>query len=157
MKNQNLKGNLFTRQTLTPSEASISKTIEGFLNVRKTILTLPYPPSANNLFATYRGRRILSVRGIAYKKEVLAICFTNRVKPFLGDVAIEINAYRPRKVGDLDNLQKIIFDSLKGSAFIDDKQIVKIIAQRFDNKNNPRVEIQISEIFQKLESEFVRG
>lgn len=116
-------------------------------------LTLPFPPSLNTIYATYRGRRILSARGREYKADVLALCFANRVKPIAGDIAIEIKAYRPRKIGDLDNLQKIIFDSLKGSAFFDDKQIVRIVAERFDDKSNPRVEIEISKV---LESEFRR-
>lgn len=35
MRNNNLKGGLFTKKALTPSEANISKTIEGFLNAKK--------------------------------------------------------------------------------------------------------------------------
>lgn len=109
-------------------------------------LTLPYPPSLNNLYATVRGHRILSKRGRDYEEDVLNACFHARVKPFTKDVSISFKAYRPRKIGDLDNLSKIIFDSLKGSAFLDDKQIVEIHAYRRDDKVNPRVEIEIREI-----------
>jgi crossover junction endodeoxyribonuclease RusA len=108
--------------------------------------TLPYPPTVNLLYAEYRGRRILSAKGKQYKNDVLAICYLNRIKPLSGDLSLTMTVYRPRKIGDLDNTQKAIFDSLKGSAFEDDKQIIEIHAYRKDDKANPRVEIEIREI-----------
>lgn len=109
-------------------------------------LVLPYPPSLNHLYATYRGNRILSVRGKEFKNEVLALCLQKRLRPVDGDVMVTFTAYRPKKQGDLDNLIKIIQDSLKGSAWHDDKQVVEIHAYRRDDKLNPRVEIEISEV-----------
>ena len=115
---------------------------------QKTIrLTLPFPPSLNNLYNTNRfGQRQLSIRGKAYKSEVLNLCFAFKVKPLSGDLKLNLTAFRPRKIGDLDNLLKAVQDSLKGSAFEDDKQIIEIHAFRFDDKLNPRVEIEIREI-----------
>ncbi len=108
-------------------------------------LTLPYPPSVNHLFASFNGRRILSKRGRDYKAEVLALCFANKIQPLKGNIKVEYRAFRPRKTGDLDNLNKSILDSLKGSAFFDDKQIIEIHAFRFEDAKNPRVEIEILE------------
>jgi Holliday junction resolvase RusA-like endonuclease len=76
----------------------------------------------------------------------LAICYLNKTKPIKGDVAITFRAYRPRRIGDLDNLQKIVYDALKGSCFDDDKQIVETHNYRYDDKANPRLEIEIKEI-----------
>lgn len=109
-------------------------------------LVLPYPPSLNHLYATYRGNRILSERGKGFKKDVLALCLQGRLKPLDGDVRVTFTAYRPKKQGDLDNVIKIIQDSLKGSAWHDDKQVVEIHAYRKDDKDNPRVEIEIQEV-----------
>jgi len=111
-----------------------------------TSLILPYPPTLNKLYATFNGRRMLSKNGKAFKANVLSLCMLKRIKPLEGNIAITFTAYRPRKIGDLDNLNKIIFDSLKGSAFYDDKQIVEMHTYRRDDKDNPRVEIEIRNV-----------
>lgn len=71
------------------------------------------------------------------------VCQIAGVKPFIGDVAVSIQVYRPRRVGDLDGTFKAAFDALKGHAFNDDKQIVEIHATRHEDKFNPRIEIEI--------------
>jgi Holliday junction resolvase RusA-like endonuclease len=109
-------------------------------------ITLPYPPTTNNLYFTRNGKRFLSNEGRDYKANVLAICFAERVKPLSGELVLTANVYRPRKTGDLDNCLKIIQDSLKGSCFEDDRQIVEIHAFRFDDKEKPRVEVLIEKV-----------
>jgi crossover junction endodeoxyribonuclease RusA len=109
-------------------------------------ITLDYPPSLNQMYRVVNGRFLISAVGRGYKKIVEAVCIANRLKPLDGELKVEINAYRPRKSGDLDNLFKVMLDSLKGSAFHDDKQIVEIHAKRFDDKDNPRVEITVQEL-----------
>lgn len=108
-------------------------------------ITLPYPPQANHLYTVARGRKILSTKGRQYKDDVAKTCLIARIKPIEGNVSVSFTAYRPRRTGDLDNLQKGLFDSLKGFAWIDDKQIIEIHAYRRDDKNNPRVEVEIVE------------
>lgn len=112
-------------------------------------LTLPYPPAVNNLYFTMQTRerkiiRILTPRGKNFKNEVKKICQVERVTPFMGDVKVDLRVYRPRRIGDLDGTFKIIFDSMKGYAFNDDKQIAEITARRFEDKDDPRVEVEIS-------------
>lgn len=116
-------------------------------------LTLPWPPPTNNLYytRTYRDAKTgkwRSIRGLTteaqdYKKAVFGACVEAQESPIIGDVGIIFHAYRPRKVGDLDGLFKVIFDALKGAAYLDDGQITKIDAERFEDKKNPRVEIEI--------------
>ena len=46
---------------------------------------------------------------------------------------------------DLDNLAKIILDSLNGIAFDDDKQVVKLEVEKYYS-DRPRAEIWLTEI-----------
>lgn len=83
-------------------------------------LTLPYPPSLNNLYLTIRGGRVLSPEGRSYKKHVAVLA--RGVTKTLEPVAITIDVYRPRKAGDLDNSLKVVLDSFTGIAYSDDWQ-----------------------------------
>lgn len=111
-------------------------------------LTLPFPPYTNNLYFSKmvknRVIRIPTSQATNFKKQVAKICRFECVQPFVGEVAVSINVYRPRRVGDLDGTFKALFDGLKGWAFEDDKQIVEIHAVRYEDKVNPRVEIEIT-------------
>jgi len=107
-------------------------------------ITLPYPPQANHLYTIARGRKILSTKGRQYKDDVSKVCMIERVKPADGELSVTFIAYRPRKAGDLDNLIKIVLDSVKGFLWHDDKQVVEIHAYRQDDKQRPRIELQVS-------------
>lgn len=52
---------------------------------------------------------------------------------------------RPTKKPDLDNVAKIVLDSLNKVAFDDDSQIVKLEIEKFYSEN-PRVELQLEVI-----------
>lgn len=110
-------------------------------------MTLPYPPALNNLYLTVmmKGRpvRVPSPRAKAYKKDVQKIATPVFRQLILGEVGITFRLYRPRRVGDLDGYFKAIFDALTGIAWVDDGQITKIDAERFEDKIDPRVEIEI--------------
>lgn len=58
---------------------------------------------------------------------------------------MESNDIRPTTKPDIDNVIKIIGDALNGVAYVDDKQIVMVYAQKFYS-TIPRVEIEIGEI-----------
>jgi Holliday junction resolvase RusA-like endonuclease len=92
-----------------------------------------------------KGRpvRVPSKEAKDFKKAVVEICRRFEVKPFIGEVAVSLKVFRPRRVGDIDNTFKATFDALKGFAYNDDGQIAELTASRFEDKNNPRVEIQI--------------
>jgi Holliday junction resolvase RusA-like endonuclease len=60
-----------------------------------------------------------------------------------GEVALLITVFRPRKTGDLDNHLKVLLDSLNGVAYKDDKQVAEIFISRFEDKENPRVEVRV--------------
>jgi crossover junction endodeoxyribonuclease RusA len=106
-------------------------------------LTLPYPPSANSLTAVVRGRRVKTREHRRYALVVARAASDVGVEVLQGPVVLRMDVYRPRKQGDLSNTIKAIEDALTGLAYCDDSQIVKIIARRFDDKLDPRVEVEV--------------
>lgn len=107
---------------------------------------MPFPPSSNRYWRHNRGRTHRSKEANDYRDAVAYICNAAGVEPLDGDIAISMHFYRPAKRGDLDNRLKQIFDALQGYAYHDDKQVSEIHAVRHDDKENPRVEITLTEV-----------
>lgn len=115
-------------------------------------VTLPYPPSGNH----YKGWRTVKTKsgrvvptayvkkeGNAFRVVAQLQCKASGVRVTDRDVKLNIIAYRPRKSGDIDNFLKCLLDALEGVAYRDDKQVVSLTVIRKDDKNNPRVEVEI--------------
>jgi crossover junction endodeoxyribonuclease RusA len=115
-------------------------------------LTLPLPPSSNRYWRTVAyiskktGKPIASTyvsdEAVKYKAEV-----KNRLgnrNPFVSELAVRITVFRARRSGDLDNKIKVLLDALQGIAYVDDNQITELHAYRFEDKGNPRVEVEIT-------------
>lgn len=111
------------------------------------VAVLPYAPSANRYWRSIvikgRIRVIVSAEARKYKKRVAAILSAVRFEPFRGPIGIELLIYRPIRRGDTTNRIKVLEDVLQGIAYINDDQIEHIIARRFDDKDNPRIEIKV--------------
>ncbi len=105
-------------------------------------LTLPLPPSANRYWRMYNNRMVVSPEATAYKEQVGWLCREAGLEPLSGSVCLTVRVYRKQKSGDLDNKLKVIGDALNGYAWFDDAQVVEIHAYRYDDKHNPRVEIE---------------
>ena len=111
-------------------------------------LTLPLPPSANRYWRSIclgnRPRVLVSKQGRAYRKraQLVAGAQFKRV-PLTQDVRVVLNVYTPTRAGDLDNRIKPTLDALQGIAYADDRQVVEILARRFVDKDNPRVEVTV--------------
>ena len=106
-------------------------------------IVLPYPPSANRYWRNVNGRIVVSADAKAYKSGVWLQAQHAHLHPFAGPVAVYVHAYRPRKVGDLDNANKVLLDALCGIAYQDDAQIVELHSWRHDDAQNPRVEVEV--------------
>lgn len=106
-------------------------------------VTLPYPPSANRYWRSFRGRVVKSSEARQYASAVGLMCRAAGLTGYAGDVAVTLRFYRPRRAGDLDNRIKVCLDSLQGHAFADDDQVTEIHAYRYDDKANPRVEVEV--------------
>lgn len=109
-------------------------------------LTLPIPISANRYWRNYRGRTVISAEAVAYKNEVGWLAKAAGAQLMTGDLSLTMIVYRPAKRGDLDNYTKILADSLQGIVYSNDSQIVRILAERRDDKKNPRVEVEIAQV-----------
>lgn len=99
-------------------------------------ITVPYPPTANNLYPTVmtrRGpRRVRSTELQRYHTVVANACRKQAVECFPKDVELEVTyfVYMPIK-SDLDNRIKAVQDALKGHLWEDDRQIGVFHAHRF--------------------------
>ena len=89
--------------------------------------TLPYPPSVNGMWRTFRNRQILSKRGRDYRAsaiesmQLLGLCdemLTDRLS-----VTVILNPPTLRKY-DCDNFLKAVLDSLTHARFWEDDELV---------------------------------
>jgi crossover junction endodeoxyribonuclease RusA len=94
-------------------------------------LMLPFTPSVNRMYRTWKGRMLISETGRAYHRDVAAIVMKARSEgripkdPLTCRLALLVTVHPPdRKRRDLDNLAKGLQDSLeKSGVYVDDSQI----------------------------------
>jgi Holliday junction resolvase RusA-like endonuclease len=91
-------------------------------------IMLPYPPSLDTLYPTVNGRRILSKKGKDYKEEIGWIIRKElpgfRIVPKPHKLFCIMDLYpKDRRIRDIDNVEKIIYDSLSMIIYEDDVQI----------------------------------
>jgi crossover junction endodeoxyribonuclease RusA len=108
-----------------------------------TTLILPYPPTVNHIYRRARGHLSLTPEALAFRHAVRLIAQAQGVQPISGPVAVFLDVYRPRRRGDLDNLLKAVLDACNGIAYEDDDQVIRIEANRYDDKRSPRVEVHV--------------
>jgi Holliday junction resolvase RusA-like endonuclease len=101
------------------------------------------PVSVNNYLGTTRyGRKYLTKKARAYKKTVEEIC--PKMEILTEDLTVSIKYYfGDKRVRDIDNFSKTIFDSFSGIVWKDDRQITKLILEKFYDKGNARTEVTI--------------
>lgn len=109
-------------------------------------VTLPYPPSANTNWRPAGGRIIKSKEARAYQVEAGWMARAAGVRPTRDPVILTLRVYRPQQSGDLSNRIKVLEDALNGVAYYDDAQVIEIHAYRYDDKSNPRVEVEIETV-----------
>jgi len=89
-------------------------------------IDLPFPPSANTYYRTFKGRMLLSEKGRQYKQAVALACYRKGLpKTMTGRLVVDILATVPdKRKRDIDNLHKALLDSLAGvGVFRNDEQI----------------------------------
>lgn len=135
-------------------------------------ITLPYPPSANRYWRSFvpRGhqRAIITVSDEAksYKTQVGWMCKAAGIRePIIGRVEVEIRLFpkRPQDWAkraaknpsswdddvqclDLDNVNKVLFDAIKGHAIVDDKWVRRLRSERMEPDGEARVELIIRQL-----------
>ena len=113
-------------------------------------LILPYPPSTNRYWRMDRrsGHLYPSEEAKVFKKQVKLVAGVAMANQFAlrGPLAVTIRLYRPQASGDLDNFLKQPLDALQGVVYENDKQIIRLLAERFDDGINPRCEVDIEQL-----------
>lgn len=101
-------------------------------------ISLPYPPSANRLWAFVRGRPIKTAIAKHWQQQTALTARCAGVRPIASEpVAVDITLHpKETKAGvaskariDLDNAIKAALDGLNGVAYADDKQVVRLSAE----------------------------
>lgn len=83
----------------------------------------------------------------AYEESFMWQCGTYRNAGINTPFEFEINVYYPSKRSDLDNSLKVTLDLLqKIKAISNDNNCAKITAQKFIDKENPRIEFKINSL-----------
>lgn len=103
------------------------------------------PISINSL---YRGRRFLTDEGRILKKDYGWQIKMQWKKELINvPVSVSVDAYfNNNKKRDLDNIAKIILDSLTGLVLVDDSLISELHIYRKFDKNRPRCELSIKKL-----------
>ncbi|HUD10848.1 MAG TPA: hypothetical protein VMS08_00435 [Candidatus Saccharimonadia bacterium] len=135
--------------------------------------TFPYPPTANLLTSTLvvKGRAIRCKTAAARKYKVAAHkCIEFEREPYESLIGVRLSAFRPRRVGDIDNIIKACLDAMsfdkdvldkQGNVKIgerahwvwkDDEQVKELHVTMNDDKHNPRVEVEVWELAGKQEN-----
>ena len=114
-------------------------------------LELAYPPTANTMFPTNKqGRRFLSNKGKLYRQGVYADVLEQHgiFKPLQGPLRVTVDMFVPdKRVRDLDNTFKALFDALKhANVYMDDDQIVEIHAFKRDVVKGGKCDILLEEL-----------
>ena len=118
-------------------------------------LTLPVPPSVNHQYATVNGRRIISSAGRAYKAQVgqlvwLKLAQSTHRAALLARLqsewlALSIRFYFTSALRrDVDGGLKIAQDALCEGLGINDNRIVETHLYKHIDKDNPRIEVQLT-------------
>ena len=118
-------------------------------------LTLPYPPSVNNLYATVHGRKVLSKKGREYHQAV--VDSVTRQLPAdqrfgARRVGYTVQAFPPdRRRRDLSNLVKALEDALTyAKVWDDDSQVDRLTVVRGAPAAGGSVFIEIDECVELL-------
>lgn len=107
---------------------------------------LPYPPSANRLWANFRGHVVKTAEAREYSKTCAELVRLAGGKLTEKAVVVNILVERPRRVGDLDNRLRAVLDALNGLVYSDDDQVVGIVATRIDRPGDGGVWVTVREV-----------
>jgi hypothetical protein len=90
---------------------------------------LPYPISANDYWRKDKKGNI-HVTSEAKLYQELVRMLVGGLVPITSTYAMHAEIYRPRNAGDLGNREKVLSDVLRGLAFQDDRDAVRILLTR---------------------------
>lgn len=110
--------------------------------------TLPWPPSVNGYWRSFRGRQIISKRGREYVKQVDELMkelnlHSEQISKSVS-VSIKLNPPTLRSY-DVDNFNKGIFDALSKCGFwLDDSQVYRLTIEKGNKAKGGNAEVTVS-------------
>jgi len=108
------------------------------------ILTIPYPPSVNSMYRTFRGRMLISKKGRIWMKAAVCEAKAQALGWFVnGPCEFTVKAYMPdNRRRDIDNLLKPLQDCITHAGlWKDDCQVKALhITHCGIDRANPRCE-----------------
>ncbi len=106
-------------------------------------LRLPWPPTVNHYYTVARGRKVLSAKGRAYKKQCgYELLVQDAPKNLTARLEVNIDAWPPdKRKRDLDNIVKPLLDALQDYGMFDDEQIDILRIRRMGFGDMVRVHI----------------
>lgn|SRR3990167_1942689 len=116
---------------------------------KEITITLPLPPTDNHLYGQHGHIRYMTHEGKVWKEAAqwdIKRQYKGKVKK--GDVIIKEMCFFLKRRRDIQGSLKLIFDAMEGIVYENDNQIVDFRVVKAEDKENPRVEIEIS-IWQK--------
>jgi crossover junction endodeoxyribonuclease RusA len=99
---------------------------------------LGYPVSVNRYWRSFKGRMVVSTEAVKYKQHVRMDYAHGGGRYFyVLPVSVEFKLHpKTTKTGeasktrmDLDNVIKVLLDALNGVAYMDDKQVVRLVGE----------------------------
>ena len=110
--------------------------------------TLPYPPSINGYWRTFRNRQIISKRGRDYIKLAAEVmdCLDLSNEKLTGDLSFKMTINPPTlRAYDIDNFTKGVFDALTKCGFwLDDGQVQQLTAIKGVKIKGGSVDIEVT-------------
>ena len=104
-------------------------------------------PSVNHYWLANGHKRYISSKGREFKRMLSIEAKRIGCSAIDGDIKIVINWYKKgKRRGDLDNILKVIMDSLNGIGYHDDSQVKIIIAHMHENYGVDAVDISLFKI-----------
>lgn len=104
-------------------------------------------PSKSNCYLIANNRLIKTKAVRKYEDDFYIQCDKYRGANIEGYFEFEIDVFYPSQRSDLDNSLKVALDCLqKVGAFKNDNKCTKIVARKFLDKSNPRIEFTINPI-----------
>ena len=112
-------------------------------------IELPFPPSVNTYWRTFRGRMLISAKGREYRESVLAaVLHADARKHFVGRLRLAVSMYPPdRRRRDVDNFLKATLDALThAGVYEDDSQIDELTIKRGEVREGGALEVFVDEL-----------
>jgi len=116
--------------------------------VIKPLILSGDPVSTNSIYKTATRpfpRTYMTHEGKALKESYQWEAKSQWKEPILDcPVEIEVRLYfATKRLHDVDNYNKLLYDALTGIVWVDDNQIQKVTTEKFYDKGNARIEISI--------------